>query len=207
MKKAFTLIELLVVITIIAVLAAILFTVFGKAREQAKRTQCISNMRQIGAAISMYCSDYDEKYPWAWRGNKDDLGPMLATVMGNYVRSNKVWECPSDTGEVFRNSPDSYGNDITSFYTLEGSSYDYPGRGFARKWTLAPYKGAKSVNQVRKPSLAPLCYEVRPWHGDYHSTDMFMGSLGLYNVLYCDGHVAQRTAKDWFADGDASITP
>jgi prepilin-type N-terminal cleavage/methylation domain-containing protein/prepilin-type processing-associated H-X9-DG protein len=207
MKRAFTLIELLVVIGIIAILAAVLFPVFVKARERAKRTECISNMKQIGIAISMYCSDYDEKYPWAWCGNKDGLQPMLPEVMGNYVRDEGIWECPSDTGETFRDSPDSYGDNITSFHALIGSSYDYPGRGFARKWTLAPYKGPKAISQVRKPALAPLSYEVRPWHGHYHSTDLFMESYGLYNVLYCDGHVTEKTAKAWFADGDASVAP
>lgn len=207
MKKAFTLIELLVVIAIIATLAAVLFPVLAKARERARRTQCISNMRQIGNAISMYCSDYNEKFPWAWRGNKDGLRPMLQEVMGSYVSAEAIWKCPGDKGETFRDSPDSYGNDFASFYELEGSSYDYPGRGFARRWTLAPFRGAKAIGQVRKPAMAPLLYEIRPWHGDYHSTDMFMESDGLYNVLYCDGHITQRAAKAWFADGDASVAP
>ena len=58
-RRAFTLIELLVVIAIIAILAAILFPVFSQAREAARATQCRSNLRQIGTALSMYRNDYD----------------------------------------------------------------------------------------------------------------------------------------------------
>jgi len=64
-NRAFTLIELLVVIAIIAILAAILFPVFARAREQARKTSCLSNMKQIGLGIGMYVQDYDEKY-FAW---------------------------------------------------------------------------------------------------------------------------------------------
>ncbi|MEN3001860.1 MAG: prepilin-type N-terminal cleavage/methylation domain-containing protein, partial [Armatimonadota bacterium] len=60
--KGFTLIELLVVIAIIAILAAILFPVFAQARERARKTTCINNMRQIGMAITMYYGDHDEMF-------------------------------------------------------------------------------------------------------------------------------------------------
>jgi len=63
-KSAFTLIELLVVIAIISILAAILFPVFGRARENARRASCMSNLKQIGLAIMQYTQDYDEKYPY-----------------------------------------------------------------------------------------------------------------------------------------------
>ena len=61
-QKAFTLIELLVVIAIIAILAAILFPVFARARENARRTSCLSNMKQIGLGALQYSQDYDEKW-------------------------------------------------------------------------------------------------------------------------------------------------
>src|SRR5947199_8068422 len=61
--KGFTLIELLVVIAIIAILAAILFPVFAQARENARKTTCLSNNKQIGLAAAMYAQDYDNMYP------------------------------------------------------------------------------------------------------------------------------------------------
>src|SRR3989441_11069229 len=67
-KPAFTLIELLVVIAIIAILAAILFPVFAQAREKARQSGCLSNLKQIGTGLMMYTQDYDEAYPCNWFG-------------------------------------------------------------------------------------------------------------------------------------------
>ncbi len=64
-KSGFTLIELLVVIAIIAILAAILFPVFAQAREQARKTTCLSNLKQLGLGLFMYAQDYDETFPGA----------------------------------------------------------------------------------------------------------------------------------------------
>src|SRR5436309_4246102 len=68
-RRGFTLIELLVVIAIMAILAAILFPVFAQAREKARMTSCLSNMKQLGTALMMYAQDYDEAMPsWPFQG-------------------------------------------------------------------------------------------------------------------------------------------
>src|SRR5687767_6194063 len=67
-KSGFTLIELLVVIAIIAILAAILFPVFARARENARRASCQSNLKQVGLGFVQYTQDYDERYPMLFEG-------------------------------------------------------------------------------------------------------------------------------------------
>jgi len=96
-KKAFTLIELLVVIAIIAILAAILFPVFAQAREKARATACMSNMKQIGLGMMQYVTDYDEKFPC---GVGNSFGFGWAGEIYPYVKSQGVFACPSDTTQV-----------------------------------------------------------------------------------------------------------
>lgn len=93
--RAFTLIELLVVIAIIAILAAILFPVFARARENARRASCMSNLKQIGLGMLQYCQDYDEKFPLAVNGsNTSPVG--WADSIQPYVKSLQLYQCPSE---------------------------------------------------------------------------------------------------------------
>ena len=100
MRKGFTLIELLVVIAIIAILAAILFPVFARAREKARQTQCLSNTKQLNLAFQQYIQDYDERFPhydfhdhsWYWE-----------ICIYTYVKNLGVYACPSrrDTPHIY----------------------------------------------------------------------------------------------------------
>jgi prepilin-type N-terminal cleavage/methylation domain-containing protein/prepilin-type processing-associated H-X9-DG protein len=106
-RNAFTLIELLVVIAIIAILAAILFPVFAQAREKARGTSCLSNVKQIGTGVMMYAQDYDEYLP---RNSHPDpprilegahfvdcSTPRWMDVIYPYVKNEQIFNCPSDS--------------------------------------------------------------------------------------------------------------
>lgn len=102
-QLGFTLIELLVVIAIIAILAAILFPVFARAREKARQTSCLSNMKQLGLALQMYTTDYDGKvraeaiYPnteWCWQRNAQGSWIALGHLYP-YMKNQQIYYCPS----------------------------------------------------------------------------------------------------------------
>ncbi|MCW3059781.1 MAG: prepilin-type N-terminal cleavage/methylation domain, partial [Capsulimonas sp.] len=97
-RVGFTLIELLVVIAIIAILAAILFPVFAKAREKARQTSCASNMKQIGLGIMQYVQDNDEIMPSGRMSpnNQDNFGPNWENLLQPYIKSYGVFACPSN---------------------------------------------------------------------------------------------------------------
>src|SRR5688572_13881160 len=97
-SKGFTLIELLVVIAIIGLLAAIMFPVFARARENARRASCQSNLKQIGLGFAQYNQDYDERYPSPCYGDWSIGGPYLSypVLLQPYLKSEQVFLCPSE---------------------------------------------------------------------------------------------------------------
>ena len=124
-RKGFTLIELLVVIAIIAILAAILFPVFQKVRENARRSQCLSNEKQLALAILMYNQDADESYPmgnsiWDASGNgtNNTAGNWAVSILP-YIKSNGVFACPDDT----------LGNTVDPTASWEGLRISYVANG------------------------------------------------------------------------------
>ena len=145
--KAFTLIELLVVIAIIAILAAILFPVFARARENARRSSCQSNMKQIGLGLMQYTQDYDEQMPLLYAdlngggfNNGDRAWPQLIFP---YVKSGQIFQCPSE-----KQSPPANANFETANCadTLLGLS-DYALNRYMFKHTITG--GSKITNADR----------------------------------------------------------
>lgn len=135
-RNGFTLIELLVVIAIIAILAAILFPVFARAKEAAKRTACLSNMRQIGVGLQLYLSDYDGALPIFYdynsvpsagnaghKGVEVLLAPyMVSAQIGTITKLNPIFLCPLDAGGPYTSS-DVAGAD--TYWKAYGSSYHF----------------------------------------------------------------------------------
>ncbi|HAZ64137.1 MAG TPA: hypothetical protein DCZ72_11085 [Armatimonadetes bacterium] len=200
-KKGFTLIELLVVIAIIAILAAILFPVFAKAREKARSSSCASNMKQMGLAIMQYSQDYDEKMP-ACRGynatNPYDPGGVNPQTIDwriqimPYIKSVQLFSCPSHTSTDKTGSFDNQSGGIDHHYGW-ATSGDAGAPGF-------PYSmgGFKSMAAIQHPASCLTVVELRnPYNPDLAAWDVggngFIGHTDMANFLFADGHVkAQR---------------
>ena len=135
-KKGFTLIELLVVIAIIAILAAILFPVFAKAREKARQTSCLSNVKQITLGIMQYAQDYDERVvPYSLGGHS------WVVLLQPYVANYQIYACPS--------SPNTYGYGVV--FPNFSADAGYGGLTYPHK--------SQSLAQIQHPSEAIMMTE------------------------------------------------
>ena len=194
-RKAFTLIELLVVIAIIAILAAILFPAFGRARENARTSSCSSNLKQIGLAFIQYSQDYDESYPIAGAAiTWDDPSGKLSWMqqIHPYTKSQQIYKCPTDT----------YSNGGVD------SKYSYFMSGRAAYISANNAAAATREMSIQNPSLFVTAGDADTSvfaiddadKDDYSNNLMGFGSnsgvsydsrrhLSGQNILFADGHV------------------
>ena len=213
--SAFTLIELLVVIAIIAILAAILFPVFARARENARRASCQSNLKQIGLGVMQYAQDYDERYPASrWNGSGDDnLNNAYSwrRVTFPYTKSAQLFSCPSNIYNA-RPSDDSGASRMavlpagspvfTCSYAINGSDGygNIPGSPISNVLNSDGAYGGARLAAVNNPAQTVFVGEYEwldTWinWGDGNATNVnanglyFRGHLGNSNFLFADGHV------------------
>jgi prepilin-type N-terminal cleavage/methylation domain-containing protein len=179
-RRGFTLIELLVVIAIIAILAAIMFPVFAQAREKGRQAVCISNMKQIGLALSLYSPDFDDTLPFAcksgtasWAGRPTWLMlvapyiPVSLTTGINTSNSVKIFNCPTNTTPVPQFVIDN-GHFGLSSYSANAAVMDMLDDGdgdMDEDLDRDGYYGGKSLSFITNPSdTIALCedHEISP---------------------------------------------
>ena len=168
-NKGFTLIELLVVIAIIGILAGILLPVLSRARESARKTQCMSNVKQIGMGLIMYANENSEIFPSSTASN-----PAMASLnllYDTYISDNKVFNCPSDT--------------TVTAATNAGMSVSTSGGSEAFTSTQSSYGYDRSHTQADDADVALLA--DRPPSDTTLSSDNH--NARGQNVVYVDGHV------------------
>jgi len=221
-RSAFTLIELLVVIAIIAILAAILFPVFAMAREKARMSACISNMRQIGTSLMMYVQDYDETYPYCRFHQNLNLGTTAkpGTDKGYvvdswrnailpYLKNVDVLGCPSNPWS--RSVP----GQLASLPPLPGSNAEgwgmtpglrmpisYNMNQCASSWIPADNKNPAPPPPIRAPQLERASDTIIIAESNWPTSDM--GAEWLWN--YCPAifaHQASKMGNFIFFDGHA----
>jgi len=213
MRKGFTLIELLVVIAIIAILAAILFPVFARAREKARQTSCLSNLKQLGTGMAMYVQDYDEYYPisGAWHGSAYCPRGYFVFAIEPYVKNVQIWECPSDgsptsASYLGRTIPCSYG--YNPGFAGDGYSSYHGERGDTASDIWDPLRDA----DLEHPSTTWVlsdCYITYPYslthlritvgYNRWYATPRGpVHNQGL-NFVLADGHAKWFVGASWVA--------
>ncbi len=205
MKKGFTLIELLVVIAIIAILAAILFPVFARAREKARQASCQSNLKQIGLAVHMYAQDYDEVMVRGYTNTPGISGNYMHApeLLHPYIKNAQVWQCPSESSNY-----SSFDHGIRCTYGINQAQFEVQDRRFDHSLSLA---------EIDDPSgTITFIDDTNVWAGPYdpvvpadYDPDAGVPTAQtraaprhneMFNIVFVDGHVKsqkQTYYRDW----------
>lgn len=206
MRKAFTLIELLVVIAIIALLAAILFPVFARARENARRSSCQSNLKQIALGIAQYTQDYDERMPLT----RVD-GELWPKHVYPYINNIQIFQCPSKKRHVSGSSLGWLGYEAQSQYgipyhpslnteLLNPHGYllaKMPEASRTFMVTETRYNNTTDGQGFYSPAFATGSGDKPEDRLNYFTADVHLEG---YNVAFADGHVKWLkfgSGKDW----------
>lgn len=190
-RGGFTLIELLVVIAIISILAAILFPVFARARENARRASCQSNLKQISLGIMQYTQDYDEKYPLLQDPTAGSGIPYTAAIQP-YVKSTQLFICPSGSRDVA--TTEDNGTIADKTWKTTTPTYKANAEGsYGMNRYLTGSTGV-SMATVDQPAITAFIFDCS-WYDSVGAVlpadSMFEAARHLdgSNIAYADGHV------------------
>ncbi len=220
-SSAFTLIELLVVIAIIAILAAILFPVLAQAREAAKKTTCLMNLKQVGLATVMYTHDQNDSHP-AWAalsppingGNTSFVSPDIQVMP--YVKNDRIWTCPSDsakrlppTSVIFQDGKWRT-RAIKRSYQYVGNLHTKEKNGIDRNTGVTTWIGpgdwvyrGRNNSELSEPASTVSWVEV--WPLDVN--DPYVGGIWGSGFINCNTSKLAGRKVPSTAPGDASPVP
>ena len=215
-RRGFTLIELLVVIAIIAILAAILFPVFARAREAARQTSCLSNTKQMTLGFLMYVQDYDEQMmDWASAGGANGTFPTWIQLLQPYLKNTEVAFCPSAPREpTAYDSSAPPATSVIATYALPSwltpglyimpdgqvAFAGFPGRTHSMVFAARPAEASLLVEGFT------LVWNSSPPSAFFTGFDITASNRNIvrhnegFNIGFCDGHAKWVKAEKWVSD-------
>jgi prepilin-type N-terminal cleavage/methylation domain-containing protein/prepilin-type processing-associated H-X9-DG protein len=186
-RSGFTLVEMLVVLAVLGILSAVLVPVFAQARAKSRQSVCISNLKQLGAAVTMYAADYDDRLPYA-----EDMSDKLAVFKGTQA-APPSWPNLADIRtvlmpykaaiELYRCPQDHVTTEVSAVLGGKPSWYEYCGSSYYYEQDIA--LEGQTLSGFARPSESMLFFDYQAFHS------------GMVSASFADGHAKAHSYADW----------